>query len=152
MTKTRTVRAATTTMAATLALTGAMWATTAPTAEAATVCSNAVAGSGKATPLKNAAGTTVATIWFHERTTTPRGCYVLQADMYRGTPHYMYLRICDDVDTMSGCTGWDAGNYSFYAGPINTDPYCNDAVVRVHAPDGRVLFDHKVHGLNDYCD
>jgi hypothetical protein len=71
--------------------------------------------------------------------------------MFRGTPHYMYLRVCDTVDPMSGCTGWDAGMYSYYAGPIFTDPICNDGVIKVHSPTGKVLFDMKVIGMPDIC-
>ncbi|GAA5031295.1 hypothetical protein GCM10023258_29330 [Terrabacter aeriphilus] len=142
---------ATRAFAAAALVAGGLVAASAQPAAAASECSNVVAGSGKATPLRDAAGRTVATIWFHQRTSSPRGCYVLQAGLYRGTAHYMYLRICDSVTPLTGCTGWDAGNYKYFAGPINTDPICNSAVVKVHAPNGAVLFDRKISGLNDIC-
>ena len=109
-------------------------------ASAATVCSN-TDGTSLSRDVRNSAGELIATLWWHG-TTTGKGCYVLRAAKWEGTPHYMLLRICNY--DYSRCSGEDAGIYSSYAGPIYFDPVCTNARVIVHSPSGSVAFDQRI--------
>lgn len=112
-------------------------------AQADTVCANAV-GAAMYQNVVGSGGDVVARLVYHETTTPGRLCTVLRAVKWEGTPHYMYVRSCQNVTgpppgTGVNCSGFDAGQYSFYAGPIYWSAACATKVI-VDSPSGNRVF------------
>jgi hypothetical protein len=110
-------------------------------ARAATVCANATSPASYQN-VYGKGGDLVAKLVYHD---TSRGlCTVLRAVKWKGTAHYMYVRSCQNVTGRPpgkgvNCSGWDAGKYSSYAGPI----YWNGCASRVivDSPSGNRVVD-----------
>jgi hypothetical protein len=110
-------------------------------ARADTVCANATSGPSYQN-VYGKGGDLVARLVYHN---TSRGlCTVLRAVKWEGTAHYMYVRSCQNVTGRPpgqgvNCSGWDAGQYSSYAGPI----YWNGCASRVivDSPTGSRVVD-----------
>ncbi len=110
-------------------------------ARADTVCANATASYGYQNVVGKG-GDLVARLYYHQ---TSRGlCTVLRAVKWEGTAHYMYVRSCQNVTGRPpgqgvNCSGWDAGQYASYAGPI----YWNGCASRVivDSPSGNRVVD-----------
>jgi hypothetical protein len=111
-------------------------------ARADTVCANST-GSGGYQNVYGKGGDLVARLRYHY---TPRGlCTVLRAVKWEGTPHYMYVRSCQNVSGRPpgqgvNCSGWDAGKYKSYAGPIYWAHACVSRVI-VDSPSGSRVVD-----------
>lgn len=119
-------------------------------ASAATVCDNAVPGYYMRTIRVH--GEAIARVWMHHDAAY-RSCTVLRALKWKGTPHYMYLRVCRTRDRPNhgvGCSGWDAGQYSLYAGPIwHPAPWCQSIHAKIDSPSGHRVYDGWLPGPCD---
>ncbi len=133
-------------------LLAAAFAALAPSgASAATVCDNAKPKSYFVRTI-HVHGKAIARVWMHWDA-SGRSCTVLRALKWKGTPHYMYLRVCRTRDRPNhgvGCSGWDAGLYSFYAGPIwHPQTWCQAIRAKIDSPSGRRVYDGWVSGPCD---
>lgn len=127
------------------------FAALAPAGASATVCSGAIPGSRYSQTIR-VHGEAIARVWMHHDTRY-RSCTVLRAVKWKGTPHYMFLRVCARQDRPNhgvGCSGWDAGLYRFYAGPIwHPQAWCQAIRAKIDSPSGRRVFDGWVSGPCD---
>ena len=112
-------------------------------ARAATVCANATSNASYQN-VYGKGGDLVAQLVYHD-TSSGKLCTVLRAVKWEGTAHYMYVRSCQNVTGRPpgqgvNCSGWDAGLYKSYAGPIYWSPACVSKVI-VDSPSGDRVFD-----------
>jgi hypothetical protein len=115
-------------------------------ARADTVCANATGGASYQ-DVYGKGGDRVARLVYHS-TTSGKLCTVLRAVKWKGTPHYMYVRSCQNVTGRPpgkgvNCSGWDAGLYKSYAGPISWGAACASRVI-VDSPSGNRVVDKWV--------
>lgn len=93
-------------------------------------------------PVFNKAGDTVVATFDPYSDGDGKFCVMLQANKWRGTPHYMSIRLCKTWGDTSTCGAADAGNFSYYAGPVvrdfNQANHCYCAKVVVKRPNGTV--------------
>jgi hypothetical protein len=111
-------------------------------ARADTVCANATSSAGYQNVVGKG-GDVVARLHYHV-TAGGKLCTVLRAVKWEGTPHYMYVRSCQNVVGRPpgqgvNCSGWDAGLYRSYAGPIYWASACVSKVI-VDSPSGDRVF------------
>jgi hypothetical protein len=111
----------------------------------ATVCEN-VDRKIQTTPVFGKGGDKIANVHYF-LTRDERICTVLRATKWVGTPHYMYLRVCANPNGNgpgpgpgTGCSGFDAGKYSYYAGPIYHRHVCASYVI-IDTPSGNRVHD-----------
>ena len=121
------------------------------TAQARTVCDGAQPNHRFSRTIR-VRGKAIARVWMHWDA-RGRSCTVLRALKWKGTPHYMFLRVCKGRDRPNhgvGCSGWDAGQYRYYAGPIwHAQPWCQAIRVKIDSPSGRRVFNGWVGGPCD---
>ena len=116
------------------------------------MCKNKQPGSGSFSRSVRAGGELIARVWIHS-TRDNGSCTVLRAVKWKGTPHYMFLQVCAKQigpRKGSGCGGFDAGAYSYFAGPVyHSQQWCTAVHVKVDVPGGKRVVDRFIHGPCD---
>ena len=125
-------------------------ASPAPALAAKTECAGKIRGHYGAAQDIRAGGRVVARLWMHSVRPNYRGCVVLRAVAWKGTPHYMFVRVCDrqvGPRKLAGCTGHDAGQYREFAGPIYFPRWhCYVAHVKLQPPGGGRMIERFLNG------